>query len=159
MKFSKFLPIFLLITSAIHPLFSQKSKSTKPTLESAREAVQKTLILFDEAYINNDEVAFKNLLSKDIQVYGTDATNLWKYDIFQNHIKDTNAQGIPKMHLIKLNEILLDEKGSSAFIIRELSWKGVFDDNTIRQTLFMVKEEGTWMVKSIVLGHLLADKN
>ncbi|HPN70261.1 MAG TPA: hypothetical protein PLZ32_12105 [Saprospiraceae bacterium] len=155
MKPTNLSSIILLIFLSIQSIFAQTIK--EPKAVSNHSEVQEVIKAFDAAYLQNDETKFKSLLSKDIQVYGTDAKNLWTFEVFQNHIKDTNTKGIPKMQLIKQNDILLDEKGYSAFIIREMSWKGVFENNTIRQTLFFVKESGIWKVKCIVLGHLIPD--
>jgi hypothetical protein len=154
--------LFLIITLFLSCQAKQEEAATpqknpaadaNPSLQSVTDA----LALWDKAYKEDNDEVFKNFLSKDIIVYGTDPSEAWAYDVFKNHIPDTKAQGLPKLKLEKHNSTHMSKDGSSVCVVREISYKPIFENN-LRQTLYLEKDGDKWMVKMIALGHLMKNK-
>ncbi|MFM2394264.1 MAG: hypothetical protein RLZZ546_2246 [Bacteroidota bacterium] len=124
---------------------------------SVEKEVLETIHNMDLAYKANQDSLFRTFLSKDIIVYGTDPSEVWPYDVFKNHIPETQSRNLPKLGKIKTNFTHINADGNTACVVRELNWKGVFD-NTIRQNILVEKEDGKWMIKMITLAHLLPNK-
>ncbi len=124
------------------------------TKEDHIQAVTQALADFDQAYQENNDAAFRNFLAKDLMVYGTDPREVWPYEVFQHHIPDTQNKNLPKLTLVKQNSLYVNGTGTSACVVRELSYQPTFDNN-LRQTIYMEKDGENWLVKMISLGHLL----
>ncbi|MBK6499250.1 MAG: hypothetical protein IPG00_14250 [Saprospiraceae bacterium] len=67
---------------------------------------------------------------------------------------DTQNKNLPKLTLVKQNSLYVNGTGTSACVVRELSYQPTFDNN-LRQTIYMEKDGENWLVKMISLGHLL----
>lgn len=125
---------------------------------SLEEEVNSTISAFDEAYKNDNDSLFNSFISSEILVYGTDPSEVWDYSIFKNHLATMRKNKIPKLQYVKDNSTQISKDGKSACIVRELSWE-VFPDNTIRQVIYLEKNENKWQIRTLVISHLLRNES